>query len=347
MKSDFWAGKRVLLTGHTGFKGGWLSLWLQQMGAAVTGFALPPSSNPCLFSVLDLAETMPSVIGDIRDLRVVKNLIAQVEPEVVFHLAAQPLVRASYADPVETYTTNVLGTVNILEAVRMCDSVRCVINVTSDKAYENREWVWGYRETDPVGGHDPYSSSKGCAELVASAYRRSFGVPVASVRAGNVIGGGDWSPDRLLPDVLRALERGQPVEIRNPTAIRPWQHVLDPLRGYLVLAEKVVSDPKTFADSWNFGPDDVNCRPVSFVIDACMAAWGREVPQRVSVSGNPHEANLLKLDSSKARQALGWSPRLCLTKALDYTVGWHRAFVEGTDMRSFSLLQLKSYEAYE
>ena len=343
MEAGFWRGRRVFLTGHTGFKGGWLSLWLQRLGAEVTGYALPPSKSPSLFAEADVATGMTSVIGDIRELSALKRAVAESAPEIVFHLAAQPLVRASYADPIETYSTNVLGTVNLFEAVRSQGSVRAIVNVTSDKAYENREWAQGYRETDPMGGHDPYSSSKGCAELVTAAYRRSFGLSLASARAGNVIGGGDWSPDRLVPDVLAALAAGRPVEIRHPAATRPWQHVLEPLRGYLTLAERLLFDPKRFAEAWNFGPDEASCQPVSAVVGECLRVWGAEASWGAQAGDHPHEASYLKLDSSKARTALGWAPKLSLPEAISLTVDWHRRWLAGSDMRSFTLLQIEQH----
>ncbi len=343
MEPSFWRGRRVFITGHTGFKGGWLSLWLQQLGAKVTGYALAPSTNPSLFEVAHVASSMTSVFGDIRDLSHFRPTLAGTDPEIVFHLAAQPLVRASYADPIETYSTNVMGTVNVFEAVRSLPSVKAVVNVTSDKAYENREWVWGYRETDPMGGYDPYSSSKGCAELLTSAYRRSFGLPLASARAGNVIGGGDWSTDRLVPDVLAALAADRPVAIRNPAATRPWQHVLDPLRGYLTLAERLYQETTTYAEGWNFGPDDESCQPVSAVVAECVAAWGGAAAWRSQSGDHPHEAGFLKLDSSKARARLDWRPKLDLQQAIRATTDWHRAWLKGSDMRSFTLLQIENH----
>lgn len=343
MNGAFWRGKGVFITGHTGFKGGWLSLWLQRLGAEVTGYALPPSTTPSLFSVANVAAEMNSVLGDIRDLDALKRVLEQSRPEIVFHMAAQPLVRASYADPIETYSTNVLGTVNLFEAIRAQGSVKAVVNVTSDKAYENREWVWGYRETDPMGGYDPYSSSKGCAELVTAAYRRSFGLPVASVRAGNVIGGGDWSPDRLVPDVLAALAANRPIEIRNPAATRPWQHVLEPLRGYLAVAERVFDDAGRYGEAWNFGPDDASCQPVSVVVEESVKAWGLESAWRSQAGVHPHEAGYLKLDSSKARAELGWAPKLTLPASIRLTTDWYRAWLSGADMRSFTLLQIDQH----
>ncbi len=343
MEPSFWRGRRVFITGHTGFKGGWLSLWLQRLGADVTGYSLPPSTDPSLFHVANVASGMRSVLGDIRDLPRLTQEIAKADPEVVFHLAAQPLVRASYVDPVETYSTNVLGTVNLFEAVRACSAIRAVINITSDKAYENREWVWGYRETDPMGGYDPYSSSKGCAELVTAAYRRSFNLPLASARAGNVIGGGDWSADRLVPDILAALAHGQSIKIRNPQATRPWQHVLEPIRGYLGLAERLFEDRTAFAEGWNFGPDDESCQPVSVVVGESVRSWGGGASWQSQAGEHPHEAGFLKLDSSKARARLGWSAKMGLHEAIRATIDWHRAWLAGSDMRSFTLLQIENH----
>ena len=340
---QFWRGRRVLVTGHTGFKGGWLCLWLKALGAEVTGYALAPATNPSLFEVARVGEGLRSVIADIRDLPTLKKTFAAAQPEIVIHMAAQPLVRASYANPVETYATNVLGTVNVLEAARTAPSVKAIVNVTSDKCYENREWVWGYRENESMGGHDPYSSSKGCAELVTSAYRRSFGLPLASARAGNVIGGGDWSADRLVPDILKSLAADQPVEIRNPNAIRPWQHVLEPLRGYLMLAARVHGHSSEFAEGWNFGPRDEDCRPVSEIVATLVDAWGGKAAWGAQPGEHPHEAGYLKLDSSKARTRLGWSPRTSLAEGLAMTVAWHRAWLAGEDMNSLTLRQIEHH----
>jgi CDP-glucose 4,6-dehydratase len=339
----FWRGRRVLVTGHTGFKGGWLCVWLKALDADVTGYALAPSTSPSLFETARVGEGLRSVIGDIRDLAHLKKIFAEARPEILIHMAAQPLVRASYVDPVETYSTNVQGTVNVFEAARGTPTLRAIVNVTSDKAYENREWAWGYRETDPMGGHDPYSSSKGCAELVAAAYRRSFKLPLASARAGNVIGGGDWSADRLVPDILKALAAGQPVEIRNPAAIRPWQHVLEPLRGYLLLAERVHEHPTEFAEGWNFGPRDEDCQPVSSIVSTLVESWGGKAAWRAQPGEHPHEAGYLKLDSSKARARLGWRPKTSLAEGLALTAEWHRAWLAGEDMNSLTLRQIEHH----
>ncbi len=344
----FWQGKRVLLTGHTGFKGSWLSVWLQSLGAELQGFALAPPTDPNLFDLARVSSGMRSVIGNIRDADAVTKAVADFRPEIVIHMAAQPLVRHSYVHPVETYATNVMGTVHVLEAVRQVGTACVVVNVTSDKCYENREWAWGYRENEAMGGHDPYSSSKGCAELVTSAYRRSFfqeaGIALATGRAGNVIGGGDWAADRLLPDILRAIAAGRTVEIRNPRATRPWQHVLEPLGGYLALAESLWTDPQRFAGGWNFGPHDLDVRPVSWVVERVCQAWGGAAAwSAVGPAPSLHEAHALKLDVSKAALELGWKPRWCLERALEATVHWHKAWLEGADCRDQVLQQIIEY----
>ncbi len=352
---SFWSGKRVFLTGHTGFKGGWLALWLSRQGAIVTGYALAPSTQPSLHALTRQAATAHSVIADIRDLDALRRAMAACSPDIVFHLAAQPLVRRSYVDPVETYSTNVMGTVNLLEAVRACASVRSVVIVTSDKCYENREWPWGYRENEPMGGYDPYSNSKGCSELVAASYRSSFfnearhaehGVALATARAGNVIGGGDWSDDRLVPDLLRAFGENRPAEIRNPFAVRPWQHVLEPLRGYMMLAEKLYADGPAWAQAWNFGPHDSDARPVSWIADKLVSIWGGAAQWRTEArDDHPHEATWLKLDCSKARQSLGWIPRWDLRRSLGAIVEWQQAWLGGRDMTQFTLEQIEQYES--
>jgi CDP-glucose 4,6-dehydratase len=347
MTPSFWRGKRVFLTGHTGFKGGWLSLWLQALGAEVHGFALAPDTEPNLFTVANVANGMASsTFGDIRDAAVLAQALRACDPEVVIHMAAQPLVRASYDDPVGTYATNVMGTVHLLEAVRGAAGVRAVVNITTDKCYENREWLWGYREDEPMGGHDPYSSSKGCAELVTSAYRRSFlnsGTALASARAGNVIGGGDWAADRLVPDLLKAFEHNEPVVIRNPHATRPWQHVLEPLSGYLQLAERLWNDGQAVAEGWNFGPADDDAQPVGWIVERMAALWGDGRSWRLDASPQPHEAQMLKLDCSKARQRLGWTPRWRLADTLARIVHWHQAWLAGADMRAHCLQEIAEY----
>ncbi len=347
--SAFWWGKRVLLTGHTGFKGGWLSLWLQSLGANLRGVALAPPTEPALFDVARVADGMEHRIADIREFGAVKAQMDEFQPEIVIHMAAQPLVRLSYLQPVETYATNVMGTVHVLEAARSSGSVKAIVNVTTDKCYENREWIWGYREDEPMGGHDPYSNSKGCAELVSSAYRKSFlksaGIAMATVRAGNVIGGGDWAADRLVPDVLRALEKCQPVLIRNPRAIRPWQHVLEPLSGYLLLAERLYEHGQTDAEGWNFGPRDEDARPVHWIVEHLCENWGHGSSWTLQAGDHPHEANFLKLDISKARQRLHWTPRWSLDTALDRITEWHQAWLAKQDMRAFCLQQISQYQA--
>lgn len=328
---DFWQGKRVLLFGHTGFKGSWLGLWLLRLGARVAGLSLPAPTDPSLFQLAGLQDLLPTSYGDIRDLGVVINAVREWQPDIVLHLAAQSLVRLSYQHPVDTYATNVMGTVHVLEAVRAVESVRSVVVVTSDKCYENREWPWAYRETEAMGGHDPYSSSKACAELVASAYRRSFfSVPdagkvgLATARAGNVIGGGDWAQDRLLPDCMKALCAGRTIEIRNPNAVRPWQHVLEPLCGYLLLAERLYQDPGSFADAWNFGPAEEDAWPVSEIASRVVKQWGDAAAWSAASGEFPHEASYLKVDASRARMKLGWMPRLRLNEGLAWTVEWHK-----------------------
>jgi CDP-glucose 4,6-dehydratase len=354
MNPNFWRGKRVLLTGHTGFKGSWLSLWLQSMGAKVTGYALAPPTNPSLFEIAEVAQGMTSVIGDIRDLSKLQAVFAEHQPEIVFHMAAQPLVRYSYQNPVETYSTNVMGTVHLLEAVRNTPGVKAVVNITTDKCYENREWVWGYRENEPMGGFDPYSNSKGCAELVSAAYRSSFfnannyaqhGVAAATVRAGNVIGGGDWAQDRLIPDVLAGFEQGRKVEIRNPHAIRPWQHVMEPLHGYLTLAEQLFEHGPSYGEGWNFGPNDEDAKPVGWIVEQMAALWGADAQWQVDTGEHPHEAHYLKLDISKARSRLDWHPALRLKEALALIVDWSKQRVGGANMRQLTLDQLRTYQA--
>lgn len=342
-----WAGRRVLVTGHTGFKGSWLSLWLHALGAEVTGFALPPPSRPSLFETARIAELVRHVEGDVRDLAAVRAVIEASQPEAIFHLAAQPLVRFSYREPVETYATNVMGTVHVLDAARRSPEVRAIVCVTSDKCYDNREWVWPYRESDPMGGHDPYSSSKGCAELVAAAWRSSFfgedGPALATVRAGNVIGGGDWAEDRLVPDLVRAFEAGAAPLIRSPDAVRPWQHVLEALGGYLQIAERTLAGERSFADAWNFGPSDEDARPVGWIVERMRAAWGSSAAAVADSGPRPHEAGVLRLDCSKARAALGWRPALSLDQALDWIVAWHKAVGGGADARAVTLAQIADY----
>lgn len=351
----FWSGRRVFLTGHTGFKGSWLSLWLQSLGADVTGYALAPNHGENLFEVARVGEGMHSVLADVRDLPSLMHEMKRAAPEIVIHMAAQALVRESYAAPLDTYAVNVMGTANVLEAVRFTPEVRAVVSVTTDKCYENREWNWGYREVDHLGGYDPYSSSKACAELVTAAYRSSFfnptlhaqhGVAVASGRAGNVIGGGDWARDRLIPDLLSALGRGEPVRIRNPNAIRPWQHVLEPLSGYLRLVEQLASsDGAAYSEAWNFGPADDDARPVQWIVERMIERWGGSSSWVRDDQVQPHEATYLKLDCSKARARLGWVPRWNLATALSAIIDWQRAYVDGADMRLTTLAQIHDFES--
>ena len=346
----FWQNKNVLITGHTGFKGSWLALWLTQLGAKVTGYALDPLTEPNLFNTLQIKELIRDHRGDIRDLSVLERVMKSAKPENIVHMAAQSLVRESYKDPVGTYATNVMGTVNLMEAVRSCDSVRVILVVTSDKCYENREIDYGYKETDPMGGHDPYSCSKGCAELVTSAFRRSFfengsAVAVASARAGNVIGGGDWAADRIIPDAMRAFSDEQILLVRNPGAVRPWQHVLEPLSGYMTLCEKIWDQPSKFSEGWNFGPEDEDVRTVEEVTDRVSELWGNHAVWKKSNGDHPHEANLLKLDITKAKEQLGWKPRWDLERALEKTVGWYKSYYNGEMMQEMSLKQIEEYQA--
>lgn len=349
---SFWQGRKVFLTGHTGFKGSWLTLWLHSLGAQVTGYSLAPETHPNLFSLARVDSGIQSIIGDIRDRYGLVAALKAATPEVVIHMAAQPLVRESYLNPVETYETNVLGTVHLLEAIRHVPGVRSVVIVTTDKCYENREWDWGYRENEAMGGYDPYSSSKGCAELATSAFRRSYfnpsrhaehGVAIASARAGNVIGGGDWAADRLIPDVIRAIVDGKSVDIRNPSAIRPWQHVLEPLSGYLILAESLYTNGVRHADAWNFGPNDADAQPVQAIVERLTSQWGDGASWKLDGSDHPHEATYLKLDCSKARAQLGWRPRWDLEHTLDNIVAWYKAAARHDDMRAFTLAQINEY----
>ena len=348
MDQSFWCDRSVFVTGHTGFKGGWISLWLSRLGAEVHGYSLAPPTTPSFFSETQLQKRLQSsTIGDIRDLAKLTSAVQTAKPSIVIHMAAQPLVRQSYVSPVETFSINVIGTVNVLEAVRSIETVEAVINITTDKCYENQEWVWSYRENDRLGGHDPYSSSKACAELAAAAYRNSFlaegGIQLASVRAGNVIGGGDWATDRLIPDFLRAVDAGESLRIRSPNAIRPWQHVLEPLSGYLLLAERLVTEGAEFAEAWNFGPEEPDSKTVSWILDRLYY----KIPSAhwlVDGSPQPHEAGVLKLDSIKAKTKLNWAPRWSLDTALDKTVEWHQLWKEGQSMAEVSVQQIEAYQ---
>jgi CDP-glucose 4,6-dehydratase len=351
---SFWKDKNVFLTGHTGFKGGWLSLWLSSMGAKVTGFALAPNTKPNLFEIAQVQSLLDySHIGDIRDLAPLQKVVSQAQPEIVIHMAAQPLVRYSYINPVETYATNVMGTVHVLESIRNIDSVRAAIIVTTDKCYENKDWPWGYRENEPMGGYDPYSNSKGCAELVTSAYRESYFSPdlyhrhkvgIASARAGNVIGGGDWSDDRLIPDAIKAFESNESLMIRNPLATRPWQHVLEPLSGYLVLAQALYRDGANFDGAWNFGPKNNDARSVQEVVNLLIKNWRSPADWKQDSLEQPHEAHSLKLDCSKAIQYLGWAPKWSLEQAIEKIAQWQEAFQQEKNMQKFTFQQINSYQ---
>ena len=349
---DIYRNRKVLITGHTGFKGSWLSLLLNKLGADVYGYSLEPPTQPSLFEEADIQNLMTSYIGDVRNLDYVKEIMAKVQPEIVIHMAAQPLVRESYKIPVETYEVNVMGTVNVLEACRFTTSVKAIINVTTDKCYENKEWHWGYRENEPMGGYDPYSNSKGCSELVTAAYRSSYfnskdyskhGIALASSRAGNVIGGGDWADDRLIPDFIRSISKGKKLWIRSPYAIRPWQHVLEPLSGYLALGAKLLSEGSKYAQGWNFGPNDKDAKNVAWIIDNICKLWGDGAVYAIDTNPQPHEANFLKLDCSKANTELDWYPRWDLQRTLVSIVDWNKAYLKGENMREITLLQIEDY----
>jgi len=346
----FWKGKKVFLTGHTGFKGSWMSLWLQTMGAIVKGYSLEPNTQPNLFTEAKVAENMESEIGNIKDLENLSTSMTAFNPDVLIHMAAQPLVRLSYQEPVDTYATNVMGTVNVLEAARKCSNLKAIVSVTTDKCYENKEWDWGYRENEAMGGHDPYSSSKGCAELVTASYRRSFfntaaSASLASARAGNVIGGGDWADDRLIPDILRAFEKSEAVVIRNPLSTRPWQHVLEPIAGYLVLAENLYIHGDVFAEAWNFGPKEEDCKPVSWILDKMVTRWGKGASWNLDTNTNPHEAGFLKLDCSKAGNRLKWQPKWTLDESLRLIIDWHQNYLSGHDVKKDCLKEINKYSS--
>lgn len=350
--NGIYENKKVLITGHTGFKGSWLALLLHQLGADVYGYALDPPTNPSLFKEAGIEQLMTSFIGDIRDFDYLLKVIQKVQPEVVIHMAAQPLVRESYKNPIETYSTNVMGTVNLLEAIRQTLGIKAVVNVTTDKCYENREWHWGYRENEPMGGYDPYSNSKGCSELVTASFRNSFfnpinyakhGVALASARAGNVIGGGDWAADRLIPDFIRAISKGEKLLIRSPYAIRPWQHVLEPLSGYLTLAAKLLTDGPAFAQAYNFGPDDNDAQNVEWITKTICELWGQNSSYAIDTNPQPHEANYLKLDCSKVKAELNWQPRWNISTALQSIVQWNKAWLDKADVREISYQQMKNY----
>jgi CDP-glucose 4,6-dehydratase len=352
MNRLFWESKKVFMSGNTGFKGSWLSLWLLSMGAQVSGFALQPSHADDLFNLCGLHQMMPTCFNDITDLDLLRRKMQEARPEIVFHLAAQPLVGVSYQEPVSTYQTNVIGTAHLLEAIRHCRSARAVIIVTSDKCYDNQEWFWGYRENEPLGGYDPYSSSKACAELVTAAYRSSFFPPqkyqqhrlaIATARAGNVIGGGDWAEGRLLPDIMRSFLAAQPIVIRNPKSIRPWQHVLEPLAGYLSLAEKLYQEGLAYGEAWNFGPEDQDNRTVEWIVNYLCRLWGEGATYTVDFQKQPHEAHFLKLDCSKAKARLGWRPRWNLETALDKTLEWLKEYQNKSNIKEICLRQINEY----
>ena len=343
---DFWQGKRVFLTGHTGFKGSWLSLWLSSLGAEVKGYALNPPTSPSLFNEAKVSSIIDSQIGDIRDQNALHESMTGFSPDILIHMAAQSLVRYSYEAPIETYEVNVIGTAKVLEVARSCPNLKAIVNITTDKCYENDGRSEGYKENDPMGGHDPYSSSKGCSELVTSAYRRSFlqeqGVGLASVRAGNVIGGGDWADDRLIPDILRSFEKNEPVVIRNPKATRPWQHVLEPLSGYLILAQKLYKNQEEYAEGWNFGPNEQDVKPVDWILDKMISKWPNS-SWEFDRNSNPHEADFLKLDIVKAESKLGWQPVWELSHTLEKIIGWHRAWLDKEDVQAISLAEIEEY----
>ncbi len=351
--SSFWKNKKVFITGHTGFKGSWLSLWLSNMGADVYGYSLLPNKSKNLFNILDIPSLIKkSIIGDIRDLDFLIKNIKECDPEIVFHMAAQPLVRLSYNDPIETFSTNVIGTANVMESLKACSSLKSSVIITSDKCYENKETFESYTEDDPMGGHDPYSASKGCSELVISSYKNSFfssetydhhGNAVASARAGNVIGGGDWSDDRLIPDAIKCFESNKTLLIRSPNAIRPWQHVLEPLNGYMILAEKLYNDGVEFSGGWNFGPSDSDNISVSDIVKIIVKIWDEKVEWKIDESKKKHEANILKLNCTKSRSRLNWKPKWNAERAIESTISWYKALASGKDMYKFSIAQIEEY----
>lgn len=352
MNIEFWKGRKVFLTGHTGFKGSWLSLMLQELGAELTGFALNPATTPNLFEIAGVERGMESIIGDVRDIHALKEAMMMTQPEVVIHMAAQPLVVYSYENPVETYSTNVMGTVNLLECVRFCSSVKSVVNVTTDKCYENKEWIWPYREDEALGGFDPYSNSKACSEMITASFRSSFfnekkyeehRVGIATARAGNVIGGGDWAANRLVPDILEAIDKNITLKLRSPDAIRPWQHVLEPLRGYLILAEHLMKDGVSFSGAWNFGPREADAETVSWIVNKLSEEINKRINIQYLSNNQLHEANILKLDTTKSNKYLGWKPIIKLSMALQMTVNWHEAYKNNHKMLDFTLMQIKEY----
>ena len=355
MNPTFWKGKKVLVTGHTGFKGSWLALWLKYVGADVVGISMDPLTSPNLYKQLNIAEGMTSLRQDIRDGEAIKEIFQKYQPEIVFHLAAQPLVRYSYKEPLETYETNVMGSLHILEGVRSIESVKAVVIITTDKCYENKEWAWGYRENEPMGGHDPYSSSKGAAELLIASYRKSYfstskegqhKAAIASVRAGNVIGGGDRAEDRLIPDIVRAFQKNKPVQIRSPNSIRPWQHVLEPLSGYLLLAEKLIENGKFFSQAWNFGPLEGDSKSVQSIVEKMVLLWGEGASWVIDDNYHPHEANYLKLDCTKAHNYLHWWPKWDLDYALKKIVEWHQIEHAGKNLKDTCINQINEYMGF-
>jgi CDP-glucose 4,6-dehydratase len=352
LDTHFWKDRKVFITGHTGFKGSWLSILLNWLGADVYGYALKPPTIPSLYELAKIDQLVTSTIGDVRDYNLLLKTLIGVQPDVIIHMAAQPLVKESYRNPRETFEVNVMGTVNLLDAARQISGVKAILNITTDKCYENKEWHWGYRENEPMGGYDPYSNSKGCSELVTSSFRNSFfnpieykkhGVALASARAGNVIGGGDWADDRLIPDFIRAILKGEKVKIRSPYAIRPWQHVLEPLSGYLLLCEKLFSEGPAFAQSWNFGPNDSDAKNVEWIITKICDLWGNGADYELDSIPQPHEANYLKLDCSKAKAELGWLPIWNIEKTLKSIVDWNKAFLNNDDMRKVCISQIEEF----
>lgn len=352
IEKNFWKRKKVFVTGHTGFKGSWLCLWLHSLGADITGYALNPPTNPSLFDICKIKQFTTSIIGNVRDFKSLNEAIQSSRPEIIIHMAAQSLVRESYKNSNETYSVNVMGTVNLLEAVKNCQGTKAVVNITTDKCYENKEWCWGYRENDPLGGYDPYSNSKACSELVTSAYRNSFfnpkdynthGVGVATARSGNVVGGGDWATDRLIPDCVRALLAEKKIIIRNPGSIRPWQHVLEPLSGYLLLVQKLVEDGPRYSEAWNFGPNDTDEKPVEWIVRKICEKWGGNTSYGIDKRKQPHEAHYLKLDCSKAKALLSWHPRWNLEKAIDKVIEWTLAYKENNNVKKVCLKQIDEY----
>ena len=346
IEKAFWSGKRVFITGHTGFKGSWLSLWLNSLGAEVKGYSLLPPSMPSLFVEARVGELVDSTIGDIRNQDSLYESMVNFDPEILIHMAAQPLVRYSYDEPIETFDVNIIGTAKVLEVARSCDNLKAIINITTDKCYENEGFDKSYKETDPMGGFDPYSTSKGCSELVAASYRRSYlrelGIGVASVRAGNVIGGGDWADDRLIPDILKSFELKKPVIVRNPNSTRPWQHVLEPLSGYLILAQKLYNNSEEYSEGWNFGPFEKDVQPVNWILDQMILRWP-DASWKLDKKAQPHEAGFLKLDISKARDRLNWRPVWSLDKTLEKIIFWHRAWVNKQDMQYLCLTEIEDY----